>query len=106
MSIIFKNLLFIALVLVISSISLFADFDEQNIKKELPMLLGSSNQGQEFFLTFHPAWKNEKEGYGIKIYVASTEVATVKLEIPALNYEETILVMSRHRLTQLGGIYE
>ena len=51
----------------------------------LPKLLGASNTGKEFYLTFHPCWEIESDENFIKIYISSQFKTTVKLEIPELN---------------------
>ena len=86
----FSNMGLITLVLIISAAISLANQDEESIKKDLPLLLGSTNQGTEFFMTFHPAWESGGlEGSGIKIYVASAEETPVTLEIPGLDFSQT-----------------
>ncbi|MCK5742985.1 MAG: IgGFc-binding protein, partial [Chlorobi bacterium] len=58
------------------------DFDTSH----LPKLLGSSNAGTEFFLTFHPAYTVAGEHNFIKIYISSGVETEVKLEVPGKGY--------------------
>lgn len=86
-----KSMLFLALIFMFSANLIFADFDEEKIKDELPMLLGSTNQGTEFVMTFHPCWEESGVSNELKIYVASAVATIVKLEIPALNLSAQIM---------------
>ncbi len=74
------------ILLIVTVVSAFSDVDEQQIKKDLPMLLGSNNQGTEFLLTFHPCWESSGNSNEIKIYVASAVTTNVTLTIEALGY--------------------
>jgi hypothetical protein len=69
---------------------LIADLTEDNIDKQLPMLLGSSNQGTRFYMTFHPCWQESGQNNELKIYVASAVATNVTLEIPAMQYVKRI----------------
>jgi hypothetical protein len=66
----------------ISSFARAIENDEVSIRKNLPKLLGSSNQGTEFFMTFHPCWETTGAGDGCKIYVTSAVATRVTVEIP------------------------
>lgn len=65
------------------------EINENNITKDLPKLLGSSNIGTEFFLTFHPGWM-AKDNF-CYIYVASQYATKVTLKVPGkdVNMEGT-----------------
>lgn len=67
----------------LSSLAFATDDVEAKIRKELPYLLGSSNQGTEFFMTFHPCFETASEGYGCIIYISSAVATRVTIEIPS-----------------------
>ncbi|MEI6091782.1 MAG: T9SS type A sorting domain-containing protein [bacterium] len=76
---------FVVLLLSIIFISSFAravENDEAQLRKDLPKLLGSSNQGTEFFMTFHPCWEESGFPDGCKIYITSAVATRVTIEIP------------------------
>jgi hypothetical protein len=56
--------------------------DEARIHKELPRLLGTSNQGTEFYMAFHPCWETTGKANGCKIYVTSAVATRVTVQIP------------------------
>lgn len=62
---------------------------EKNLKKELPKLLGATNIGTEFLLTFHPSWEAEGENNAIRIYVSSSVETNVTVEIPSISFKRT-----------------
>jgi hypothetical protein len=69
------------------------NFDsQQNIEKNMPALLGNSNFGTEFWLTFHPAKTHEMSDSTVYIYVISDVAAKVYLEIEAINYYDELTV--------------
>ncbi|MEI6090615.1 MAG: T9SS type A sorting domain-containing protein [bacterium] len=75
-----------AIVLSIIFISSFAramDTDSATLRKDLPKLLGSTNEGTEFFMTFHPCWESASKTDGCKIYISSAVATKVTIEIPA-----------------------
>ena len=92
------KVLIVALLLAMSTSSLFADFDDKDIKKQLPSLLGSASAGTEFVMTFHPVWETGSEENCVKIYVTSSVATTVTLSIPGLNHSE-ILNVSPYEVT-------
>ncbi|MCO5250263.1 MAG: T9SS type A sorting domain-containing protein [Candidatus Kapabacteria bacterium] len=55
--------------------------DESDIDK-LSLLLGASNAGTEFLMTFHPCWETQGPNNAIRIYVASLYKTKVTLSIP------------------------
>ncbi|PKL86371.1 MAG: hypothetical protein CVV22_02575 [Ignavibacteriae bacterium HGW-Ignavibacteriae-1] len=57
--------------------------DESDIDK-LSLLLGASNAGTEFLMTFHPCWEDPGPNNAIRIYVASLYKTKVTLSIPGL----------------------
>lgn len=69
-------------IIFISSFAQALDNDEATLRKELPQLLGSSNQGTEFFMTFHPCWEAAGKADGCKIYITSAVATLVTVEIP------------------------
>ncbi|MEI6091613.1 MAG: T9SS type A sorting domain-containing protein [bacterium] len=76
---------FVVLLLSIIFISSFAravDNDSAQLRKDLPKLLGSSYQGTEFFMTFHPCWESKGKADGCKIYISSAVATRVTVEIP------------------------
>ncbi|MEI6091612.1 MAG: T9SS type A sorting domain-containing protein [bacterium] len=78
-----QNLSIILLaVVLISSFAYAIDNDEATLRKELPKLLGSSNEGMEFFLTFHPCWEAAGHPAACNIYITSAVATRVKIEIP------------------------
>ncbi len=68
----------------VQSILCAGEINGGNVKKDLPKLLGSSNIGTEFFLTFHPGWMSNVDNF-CYIYVASQYETKVTLEIPGKN---------------------
>ncbi|MEI6090732.1 MAG: T9SS type A sorting domain-containing protein [bacterium] len=83
-----KRLLQILVVLLlsivfISSLANAVDNDEAQLRKDLPKLLGSSNQGTEFYMTFHPCWETPSKADACKIYITSSVATRVTVEIPA-----------------------
>jgi hypothetical protein len=63
---------------------------EEKIEKNLPMLLGSSNQGTDFWLTFHPNNTDAGGMSAVKIYIVSDVETKVTLEIPGRELKQTI----------------
>lgn len=57
--------------------------DESDADK-LSLLLGASNAGTEFLMTFHPCWEDPGPNNGIRIYVSSLYKTKVTLNIPGL----------------------
>ncbi len=63
--------------------------DIEDIRENLPKMLGANSQGTEFVLTFHPCWEESGANNALKIYVSSGEQTSVTLEVPALGHIET-----------------
>ncbi len=76
----FSALIFILVLAVASAYA--TNNDDARIRKELPRLLGSSNQGTEFYMTFHPCWETAGKADGCKIYITSAVATRVTIEIP------------------------
>ncbi|MDQ1266786.1 MAG: hypothetical protein QG635_1938 [Bacteroidota bacterium] len=62
---------------------------EDSDVKNLPRLLGMTNEGRDFYLTFHPCWDNLIEGNVKKIYITSRMKTKVTLEIPGKGIVKT-----------------
>ncbi|MEI6091781.1 MAG: IgGFc-binding protein [bacterium] len=75
------SVLFLAIIF-ISSFVRAVENDEAQLRKDLPKLLGSSNEGTEFFMTFHPGWETAGEVNSCKIYITSAVYTEVTVEIP------------------------
>jgi hypothetical protein len=58
--------------------------DETDMDK-LSLLLGASNAGTEFLMTFHPCWEESGTNNAIRIYVTSLYKTKVTLSIPGLD---------------------
>lgn len=57
---------------------------EESEIENLSLLLGASNAGTEFLMTFHPCWEDPGPNNSIRIYVASLYKTKVTLSIPGL----------------------
>lgn len=80
-----SNLSLFLLGLFLSASFVFASENSEAILiKDMPKLLGSTNQGTEFYLTFHPGWTKANENNKIIIYITSSYATKVTLEIPTL----------------------
>lgn len=65
------------------------ELTKDEIRDALPQLLGSTNAGTEFYITFHPCWEETGANNALRIYVSSGEATQVTLDIEALGYTET-----------------
>ncbi|MEI6090029.1 MAG: T9SS type A sorting domain-containing protein [bacterium] len=72
----------IALYLFLIASQLTANEDVEKIVKDMPRLLGSTNEGTEFLMTFHPGLHNTNLSKAIKIYISSAYTTKVTIEIP------------------------
>ncbi len=73
----------VCLLFIFAISQLIANNDNKNISKEITSLLGSSSEGTEFFLTFHPCWEESFSPQNkILIYVSSAYKTNVSLDIP------------------------
>ena len=79
-------ILLLAMLIALPTISFSADADVQEMKRKLPKLLGASNVGTEFFLTFHPPYPVAGGQNFMKMYVSAGVETEVKLEIPGKGY--------------------
>ena len=63
--------------------------DEGTLKEWLPTMLGSTNSGNEFYLTFHPCWETTggTDNF-LKVYVSSGVATTVTVKVEAKGYEQ------------------
>ncbi len=75
--------LFVGFILSFSMKMLAEEFNPKN----LPAMLGTSNAGTEFYLTFHPCWEETSSNNAIRIYVSSTVSTNVKLQIEGIGKE-------------------
>ncbi|MEI6091964.1 MAG: choice-of-anchor D domain-containing protein [bacterium] len=75
------SVLIICLIFAVTIAQAFDD-DIAKIRKELPALLGTTNQGKEFFMTFHPCWEESGKNNDLKIYITSAVETRVTIEIP------------------------
>lgn len=57
--------------------------------EDLPSMIGASNTGTEFYLTFHPNWETSSSGNYLRIYISSMYETNVTMEIPDLGLKET-----------------
>lgn len=55
--------------------------DKDEIRKKLVPLVGSSNQGTQFFMTFHPCWEQTGINNQLKIYISSAVETNVTISI-------------------------
>ena len=78
------------IVLFVAAVNLRADGDLEEVKANLPKMLGTSNMGTEFYLTLFPAWEVDKGGNFIKIFFASAVESKVKLEIVGVDLDKSI----------------
>ncbi|MDT3738573.1 MAG: T9SS type A sorting domain-containing protein [Candidatus Kapabacteria bacterium] len=72
----------------------------EDIKPEdLPSMIGASNSGTLFYLTFHPSWETNSKGNALRIYIASLYATTVTLEIEGLG-------IFKQKMTIPNGVIE
>lgn len=57
--------------------------------ESLPPMIGASNTGTEFYLTFHPNSGTDSSGNYLMVYVSSMYETNVTMEIPDLGLKET-----------------
>ncbi|MCK5742242.1 MAG: hypothetical protein KAH48_08490, partial [Chlorobi bacterium] len=79
-------ILLLAMLIALPTVSFSADADVEEMKRKLPKLLGASNVGTEFFLTFHPPYPVSGGQNFMKMYVSAGVETEVKLEIPGKGY--------------------
>lgn len=75
-------LLLVAISILLPLSSLRADETDMD---KLSLLLGASNAGTEFLMTFHPCWEESGTNNAIRIYVTSLYKTKVTLSIPGLD---------------------
>ncbi|MCX7880559.1 MAG: IgGFc-binding protein, partial [Ignavibacteria bacterium] len=69
----------------------FDDFSEEEIKTNLPKMLGATNVGKEFWFTIPPCLEDESYGYAnfVKVYVTSPYRTRVTIEVPGKSFFES-----------------
>ncbi len=68
--------------LVFSFCSLFSQFDEEQIKKNLPKLLGANNVGKDFWITIPPCSDDVGGNNYIKLYVTTPSNTIIYVNVP------------------------
>lgn len=67
-------------------------WSDPNDVGKLPKLLGATNEGTEFYLTFHPGWETAGTGNElIKIYISSRFATKVHITAPQYDVEQTTI---------------
>lgn len=61
--------------------SLFSQYDEEQIKKKLPKIMGATNMGTDFWLTIPPCYEVSTGNNFIKLFVAAKSATHVTLEV-------------------------
>lgn len=69
--------------------SLYSTDDIEEIKKNLPKMLGANNHGKDFYFSFHPCYEEDGANNELKVYVSSGVVTNVTIEIEGKGYKET-----------------
>jgi len=77
---------FLLLVLVIPTQA--KDYSVEEIKKNLPKMLGANNVGREFWFSFIPCWETSGAKNDLRVYVSSGVRTKVTVEVPGKGYEE------------------
>ena len=77
-------LLMLALVLPLSA----GDFTKEDIRKNLPKMLGSNNVGREFYFSFIPCWETISAGNDLMLYISSGVRTKVVVTIDQKGYQE------------------
>lgn len=84
---------FAALFLIVSMFSAVNGFGKaitpEEIKQNLPKLLGANNAGNDFWITFHPCWETYNPKNALKIYVSSGARTLVTCEVPGMGFIES-----------------
>jgi len=86
--ILFTTSFFLFLLLFFSPV-LKSNYDLEEIKKNLPKMLGANNLGRDFYITFHPCWETENARNDLRIYVSSGVETNVTLEIEGKSIKQT-----------------
>lgn len=65
-----------------------AGVDEQEIKQKLPLMMGQSNVGKDYWFTVPPCYEEESAGFDnfIKVLVTSPTETEVTVEVPGKGY--------------------
>ncbi|MFC2131977.1 IgGFc-binding protein [Bacteroidota bacterium] len=64
------------------------DFTKEEIKKNLPKMLGANNVGREFYFSFIPCWESPGLKNDLKLYISSGVETLVKVTVPGKGYEK------------------
>ena len=62
------------------------DFSTEEIKNNLPKMLGANNVGREFYFTFIPCWETPAAGNDLKLYISSGVETLVTVEVAGKGY--------------------
>ncbi len=88
-----KNVLFNLIAFLLLSLfsyqMLVANDEIEQVKKDLPKMLGANNVGTDFYLTFHPCWETEGDTNKLRVYVSSAVVTNVTLEVVGKAYSDS-----------------
>ena len=87
-----KIFIFVIMLFIAGNINLRADGDLDEVKANLPKMLGTSQMGTEFYLTFFPAWEVSGSGNFMKIFFTSTVDTRVTVEIEGIYFEKSIKI--------------
>lgn len=81
--------IFGAIAMLSSVTSLAGDADVEQIKKDLPKLLGANNAGTDFYMTFNPCWETAADGNNVRIYVSSGVETLVTCEVEGKGFKKS-----------------
>ncbi len=86
-----KFLLLVCWALLLSQSSMFAQVKAKDVKTDLTKLLGSTNAGTEFYVSFPPCYEEESQGAAnaTVLFVASAIKQPITVEIPGTGYSQT-----------------
>ncbi len=62
------------------------DFTQEEIKKNLPKMLGANNVGREFYFSFIPCWETPHAKNDLKLYISSGVETLVTVEVQGKGY--------------------
>jgi hypothetical protein len=80
------HIISVILLLALTLPILAKDFSEEEIKKNLPKMLGANNVGREFYFSFIPCWETPNAGNDLKLYISSGVPTLVTVEVPGKGY--------------------
>ncbi|MFH1052543.1 MAG: hypothetical protein V1779_16615 [bacterium] len=64
------------------------DFSQEEIKKNLPKMLGANNVGREFYFSFIPCWETPNAKNDLKLYISSGVQTLVTVEVEGKGYSK------------------